>query len=621
MLLIEFLLSKVSKRFQLSIQEWVIYATIGVGLGGFSAVGLGMHLFPSMYAVVLEEEFRPFIPNLWSPSQTTLNNRFRFGTTGTWMDVIRAVQWREWMWPLIYWYIFIVTLYLGAFFLITILRKQWIEVERLPFPGTVATYELIKRAKEHERPSLWTIATENLWFLIGFFIGFSIFLPSFLSYWGIITWPTGAWFVGSYDLDLTPYLGQMLPGAKLYYQWSSVVLPVVVFAPMDVLATGILLDIIFRMLLPIIFVKTGLVSTAAVGSRDPEGIIGVGEGPIRWGLFDLHGLGGFTYGLGFFLIAFQWRRIKDTLVAAIKGTKREEGETFSWRFVWIGFLICTIVWIYLLTIAFVPVVMALFVWGLIVCWLIFNTRLFAELAWWAPYATTQSVVIGDVGNYLGYWTTGEINQQGLSTILTYTTLTYVGPKDMGIRPATAMEQYKIGDMTETHSRSIGVSWILMTLVMVGFGLLVWMLVLYKFGIYAIYNRGYALVSWTIGDVYDRTRYGLLQGGITWWWKVSPYPYVIGGFILSGIILYLRTMFPWFFLNPIGVWAGMTIEYTATLRFMFIVGFVIKFLTLKIGGAKAYEKFLVPLIVGYAIGYGFAAFLTLPPQLMSVLGRV
>jgi len=52
--------------------------------------------------------------------------------------------------------------------------------------------------------------------------------------------------------------------------------------------------------------------------------------------------------------------------------------------------------------------------------------------------------------------------------------------------------------------------------------------------------------------------------------------------------------------------------------MFYLGFIIKYLTLKIGGAKAYEKFLVPLMVGYLTGWVFAIFITMPPRLLSVI---
>jgi hypothetical protein len=627
LLFIEFALSKVSKRFQLSIQEWVIFTIVGGlgimgagGLGYLAAVGIGMHMWPSTYAEVFSANYRPFIPNLWVVSNTKLSSAFVIGTTGTWINAIQAVQWGLWMWPLIYWFIFIVTLYLTGFFLVTILRKPWVEVERLPFPGVVATYELIKRAKAQDRPSLWTVASENLWIFIGFFLGFAVYLPSFLSFWGIIKGlpVSSAWF-GQMPINLSPYISTLLPGATPTYTWAPVLLPVVVFAPMDVLVTGILCNIVFHIFLPVIMVKTGVVDTSGVGQANPETIYGVTEGP-RYGFIDLYGLGGFIYGVGFFLLVFQWRRIRDTLVAAFRGTKREEGEMMSWRFVWIGFFVCTIVWIYLLTIVAVPLVMALFVWGLIVCWLMFIARLFAELAWWAPFATTESVFIGDVGTKLGYWTTPGYSNAGLSTILTWTTLTYVGPKDIGIRPSAAMENYKIGDMTQTSARSIGFSWILTLLVTVAFGLFAWMVVSYKLGIYAMDTNGYAVFSWTISDVYSRTDYALMNtigpSGI-YWWHTSPYPYMIGFFALSGILLYLRTIFPWFFINPIGVWAGMSIEYTSVVDLMFLIGFVLKFLTLRIGGAKAYEKFLVPLVIGYAIGFGFGVFITLPPQLISV----
>jgi hypothetical protein len=383
---------------------------------------------------------------------------------------------------------------------------------------------------------------------------------------------------------------------------------------MDVLATAILCDLIFRIILPPILINAGVLSGGA-DPTNPEWTYGVREGP-RWALIDFMGLSGFTYGLGFFLIAFQWRRIKDTLVAAIKGTKREEGETFSWRFTWIGFLACSIIWIYLVTICSVPLVMALIIWGFIICWFVFASRVMAEMATWISESALQTPVITDIGAGLGYWTTPGVSQAGFNTNLTFATVTAL-PKDIGIMPSNAMSDYKIGDMTGTSSRSIGLTWIIMTLVWTGFGLFIWMFVLYKFGLYNLISRGVWQISWSVGTPISRVLTGLEQTG---WWYVDIYPYIIGGAALSGVLLYLRTVFPWFFLNPIGVWAGVT-PLGAQWRLMFIIGFVLKYLTLKIGGAKAYEKFLVPIIVGYAIGYGFATFIVVPPRLLTLLRTI
>jgi hypothetical protein len=247
------------------------------------------------------------------------------------------------------------------------------------------------------------------------------------------------------------------------------------------------------------------------------------------------------------------------------------------------------------------------------CWFVFASRVIAECGFWIQESAMQTVVISDIGSGLGYWTTPGLSQAGFNTTLTYATVAFM-PKDLGIMPNNAMANFKIGDMTETSSRSIGLAWITMTLVMIAFGLMLWMLVIYKFGFYTLLTKGVWVFPMSTGGPISRALTGLQQTG---WWNVNIYPYIIGGFALSGVILYLRTIFPWFFLNPIGVWAGIN-PLSGQWRLMLIIGLAIKYLTLKIGGAKAYEKFLTPIIVGYAMGLGFSGFMTVPPRLWAVL---
>ena len=619
-LAIEYALSKkVSPRLSLSLQEWGIFAcVIMTGLGAYGAVLIASFLIPSLGVTISPPypAYKSFIPNIWAIPSSEQSIAVLFGTTGSWINDIQAVQWGLWMWPLIYWYLFIVVLFLAGFFLVNLIRKQWVEIERLAFPGTVATYELIKRAKENERTFLWKAATENLWFVVGIFIGALCYVPQLLGYWGIIPF-TGP-VSGMFGIDLTSYTSGILPASSMQFTWYPAILSVCVFAPMDVLITACLCDFVFRIALPPILFHAGILPSSVVGITYPETLVGITYGP-RWQLLiDLMGLGGFTYGLGFFLLIFQWRRIRETLVAAIRGTKREVGEAFSWRLVWIGFVVCSALWIYLVTIADIPLVMSIFMWALIMCWFVFGARLYAELATWVVQSTYQVMVINDIGSRLGYWAFPQATQANFNTSLTFATVTFM-PKDTSLRPADAMNSFKVADMTSTPARSLGLTWILMTLLMTGVGLFLWMFVLYKFGWLEIMTYGINVYTWQ-STVPTVAQMGLTYGvNNSWWGSVNIYPYIIGGFALAGVLLYLRTIFPWFFINPIGVFAGVASQAgPAQWRLMLYIALALKGLTLQIGGAKAYEKFLVPIIIGFSVGFGIAMFVVVPPQLWSAL---
>ncbi len=56
------------------------------------------------------------------------------------------VPWRQWARPLLTWSAFLVVLYLATFFLCAILRRQWVEVERLMFPLARVPLEFTQEA-------------------------------------------------------------------------------------------------------------------------------------------------------------------------------------------------------------------------------------------------------------------------------------------------------------------------------------------------------------------------------------------------------------------------------------------------------------------------------------------
>ena len=92
------------------------------------------------------------------------------------------------------------------------------------------------------------------------------------------------------------------------------------------------------------------------------------------------------------------------------------------------------------------------------------------------------------------------------------------------------------------------------------------------------------------------------------WNPVQTAWFFGGIILVFAVIWLRLRFPWFFINPVGLtwqhpwWLGAT-----------MLAFVIKALVIKIGGATAYEKYIVPFAVGWAFGAALGTLISYWPE--------
>jgi hypothetical protein len=79
--------------------------------------------------------------------------------------------------------------------------------------------------------------------------------------------------------------------------------------------------------------------------------------------------------------------------------------------------------------------------------------------------------------------------------------------------------------------------------------------------------------------------------------------IVAGFIITVLLFILRARFAWWPLHPMGflISGGQYQTWTGTWT-NFLAAWVLKWLTLKIGGSKAYEEYGVPCVAGVIIGY-------------------
>jgi len=93
-----------------------------------------------------------------------------------------------------------------------------------------------------------------------------------------------------------------------------------------------------------------------------------------------------------------------------------------------------------------------------------------------------------------------------------------------------------------------------------------------------------------------------------WWTAFPaaepwIEYVIIGAIISGVLSWAHAKFIWFPLDPSGYVLGTTFISTLDgIWIPFLVAWILKVMTMRIGGAKLYEQHGVPLASGIVMGF-------------------
>ncbi|OIN96161.1 hypothetical protein AUJ66_07220 [Candidatus Desantisbacteria bacterium CG1_02_38_46] len=82
-----------------------------------------------------------------------------------------GVPWNAWIMPLFFWGLFLVSLYFVMTCMMVILRKQWVEKERLIFPLVQIPVEMAKQEKQEFLPTLFKNKLMWIGFIVTFIIG------------------------------------------------------------------------------------------------------------------------------------------------------------------------------------------------------------------------------------------------------------------------------------------------------------------------------------------------------------------------------------------------------------------------------------------------------------------
>lgn len=530
----------------------------GVGMVQFHVTGLPAPLYflPTNPAWA---KFLPFIPSFFGPRDPDVIEAFFKGQTSVYNWRILA----EWTLPVLFWSGFLLLLFWTMLCINALIRRQWVDGERLTFPLVHLPLEMVRED-----------AAEPFW-------------KNRLMWAGLLL--AG----GLESLNSLNYLYPSVPAVWLKAgrvehlittpPWNGMGLIAIAFYPFMIGVVYLLtLDVSFSCWFFYALTKAELVLATALGWKDPVGGAALGVSPY----LPEQSAGAFL-GLALFALWTARGTLTAAVRDAVRGAPRREGEVMSYRTAWLG------------TLAGMAAVTALFT--------------LCGLTWWMSLAIflvyflfqlTVTRIVAEAGAGWHYGPTCNAHEllfRGLGfqafSPRDLTLLAHLNWIDMEYRDSPMphqLEAMKLGAATGAGMRRV--LWALLLAGVLGAFCAYWA----ELHIYYAYGAATAKVrSWptVAGQAPFRQ--------LTDWLAVSRPPNyaslgaVSGGFIATALLGVARQRFTWWPFHPL----GYAMANTQSMDYMwmpFLLAWGIKAAVLRYGGMRLYRR-LLPFFLGLILG--------------------
>jgi len=551
-------------RFSFSPSELLVIYTMILVTASVAEMGLGCQLLPilagpSYYATPenhWQELILPHIKPWLAPKDISITRPFFEG-----LPKGSPIPYAAWALPLFSWGLFLMVLYFVTICAVSILRKEWVERERLSFPLTQLPVAMVKPGKG-KIPLLF----KSKIFWLGFAIPFIISCLGALQHY--------------FPMVPAPRLTQSIPVFRrttdIIFRLSFPVLGFTYLINLDTAFSLWFFNLIF-------LIFKGWINITGISSPENVGIYGSGGNPILANI----GTGAFVVFVSFTLFMARGH-LKEVFRKAIgKGKKDiDSGEVMPYKSAFWGLIIGFLFLLVWLRIAGMSLwVGVLFLLLAFVFW-IGLTRVVAEGG--VPTLISPSISSAQVVSCAGSRIIGPESLTNLG-------LTYVYSADIRTFPASStMHSEKIAErLGKVSLRPL--FWLMLLAIFIGF--LVSSLVILKLA----YTRGgLNLNQWYfIGNVQAPYNYVAnylnnpsSPNKLGWLCRIS------GAVVMFGL-MFLHNRFIWWPLHPIGFTVGM-VNWIENLWLTIFLAWFLKTLILRYGGPKIYENgkpFFFGLILG------------------------
>ncbi len=557
-------LGKINKRLALTSPELkTVYIMMTVACA-ISTMGLTAQILPILtapfyyalpennWAQILHPHIKPW---LVPQGQSHIKNFYEGAPAWE-----KGVPWNVWIKPLMIWSILLITLYFVMICVVVILRKQWIERERLAFPLAQLPLEMVKE----DGNSIIKPFFRNTIMWVGFTIPFVFGSLKGLRHY----------FPSVPSLELAQGIPIFRNSLGLFFRLSFPMIGFFYLVHLDAL-----FSLWFFNLLSLIV--RGFMNIFGITMRESLGIYG-SPSPI----FAHLGMGAMIT----LVMAGLWvgrSHLKDVIRKAFKGDANidDSGEVLSYRTAVWGFIIGLMIMTIWLNLSGIPlIVVPMFLFGALLLF-VGLTRVVVESGMAEAVASTisSSFVVSGIG-------TGPLGPEGLTAM----SLTYIWSADLRtFVMASAANSLRIIEGEAKRKRML--FWAMMLSIIVTMVSSIWIL------LELAYSRGGINCNdwFFVGGA--RAPYDFFVSKI-----LNPSgPNMAGWYITFGgaigmlFLMLMRARFLWWPFHPIGFAIG-PIWIMDQIWFTVFLAWLIKLAIVRYGGLKLFQKFR-PLFLGLILG--------------------
>lgn len=514
------------------------------------------------------------------------------------------VPWGMWAKPMLYWAAMCLSYEAMLMGLLLLLRKRWIEHERLPFVWSQPALEVLGGHLDDRR------GRRRHWLL--FAVGVGICLPAILyvgpsgeplSNWTMVPWAGEEGIRGGVDLTEL----NLIPGVPLRLMWGPLVLAVLLLFPVDVLMTTALTFILVNLLLPGIM-------------RSMEMQVGptILSNFVKWGL-RFGGCVGLVFWSIFFAL-WDWLRARGQGIASTS-RKRDVLRSLPYLalltvglfgFIALGSYATTTVQMLILT-------------GLVIVYAVAQVRQRAEgqlLTYDNNIASHQ--LTGIQRDFLGdHYSLASrdpnLNVTGSSWATHWMQWGFAGQLKSFGPHNMLLEAFKVGHELKVHARDVGLAVALAMLIVVLLTPPLYLQMIYSYGFENSYQG--SLTSWASFTQWSEraAAYGIHSTSKVFWKPgttfMSQYANIfrtLAGVLIIGLLFVLRREYPRFPFSPVGVvlgaevWTSITVPFSPyQIWFSFLIAWILKALIFRWLGVRSYREKIQPGVIMLLCGMIFA----------------
>ena len=477
------------------------------------------------------------------------------------------IPWAVWAGPLLWWFLFLMAITVGVFSLVVMLRRQWVERERLAFPLAVVPVQLAHQATGEGRVPPF-VRSRLFW--LAFLIPFGILC------WNMITWfhpqvPAVGFATGRYArLTLHPDFPEFFPMFNFlvmgfaYFTNLQILLSIWLFHVLAILQAGTLTRVGVGPTL-------GL-SDGGVGAQSNGALFFL----VFWGLWMARGQ-----------LADVWRKFVNS-----NAPVDDSSEFFSYRTAVLAFAGATVFLVFWLHAAGMNFAYALafLIVSLVVYLGVAKIIAASGLVFLRSPDATQGLL-----NSL--WPTHFLDNSSI-TVNNTMFACYSGNK--GWLAPSAFHSGKLSESAGTSARSLGRALLVGVALSLVVGSLSTIYLGYKTGAFNFGSYGFTTANQAVLN-YIPSR--IRAKAEPWDPKMGQYGFSAFGIVVMGLLTMCSYRLSWWPLHPIGFVVPLAFPVRASALSVF-VAWAAKSVILRIGGINLYRRsqpFFLGIICGYVAG--------------------